>query len=337
MERKNYNILLFTGGESSEHEVSLLSSEFLLSHLNQFSNLTTYKVLILKDGQWEFNKKHCSLNSKKELLVEDKKIKIDFAIPYIHGTPGETGQLSALLELNHIPYLGPSSEALSMTFNKATTKLWLDHFKIKNTRAAFLTNSTDDSINMAAEIFNIRNDVFIKASNQGSSVGCFHVTSESDLKTKIDEAFNYSPFVIVEETIQGRELEVSAFEYQGKIHITPPGEIRTPNNVFYDYDQKYRADSDSSTIVKAQDISDAVVLEIQTMAKKAFEVFKLKDLSRVDFFLTNQNEVILNEINAFPGMTPISMFPKMMENSGVLFSDFLADRLKVYNLPVLKN
>ena len=186
---------------------------------------------------------------------------------------------------------------------------------------------TKDYNDEAVEFFNQHQDIYVKASNQGSSVGCFHVTSESDLKSAIEKAIKLSPYVLIEKTITGRELEVSVFEYQGKIHSTAPGEILCPEGEFYDYDQKYSQDSNTVTHVEAKNISSEQTQKIKDYATQLFKLLNLKDLARVDFFLTESGEIFLNEPNTFPGMTSISLFPKMMENSGVLFSDFLNDRI----------
>ncbi|EDL50664.1 D-alanylalanine synthetase, partial [Vibrio mediterranei AK1] len=110
-----------------------------------------------------------------------------------------------------------------------------------------------------------------------------------------------------------------------KLHITKPGEIIAPDGAFYTYDEKYSSDSHSTTTVEASDLTDEQLNIIHTSAVKVFTQMKLRHLSRIDFFLTEDNKIYLNEVNTFPGMTPISMFPKMVEHSGLEFSEFLSD------------
>ena len=119
-----------------------------------------------------------------------------------------------------------------------------------------------------------------------------------------------------------RELEVAAYEYHGELVVTNPGEIVTPDNDFYSFEEKYNSSSKSVTYVEAE-VSDEIKEKIRQYARQAFKLLKLKDLSRIDFFLVGDNEILLNEINTFPGMTPISMFPKMLEHHGDNMVDFI--------------
>ena len=120
-----------------------------------------------------------------------------------------------------------------------------------------------------------------------------------------------------------RELEVAAYEIDGELHISKPGEVIAPNGAFYTYEEKYGADSHSTTEVEATNLTDEQLKQIDNDARKVFTQMKLRHLSRIDFFLTEDNEIYLNEVNTFPGMTPISMFPKMVEHNGHTFSSFL--------------
>ena len=144
----------------------------------------------------------------------------------------------------------------------------------------------------------------------------------SELKTSVEDAFTHSPYVLIEKSLKARELEVSVFEVNGELHITKPGEVISPSH-FYSYEEKYNSNSQSKTQIEAENISEEIHEQINHYCKLAFRSLKLKDLCRVDFFLDDHDTLYLNEINTFPGMTPISMFPKMMENSGTKFSKFL--------------
>ena len=165
--------------------------------------------------------------------------------------------------------------------------------------------------------------VFIKSSRQGSSVGCSIVKKENEVDQALKLAFKHDTLALIEPYLENvRELEVSVFEYLDEVHVTKPGEITTPTNNFYSFDEKYSSTSHSHTHILAE-LPDKQIELIKQYARKAFIALELKDLSRIDFFLTENGDVFLNEINTFPGLTPISMFPKMMENYGVKFSDFL--------------
>ena len=169
--------------------------------------------------------------------------------------------------------------------------------------------------------------VFVKAASQGSSVGCYKVTELAKLSDAIHDAFGYSAQVLVEKAVKPRELEVAVYQYGDELVATRPGEICVPGDVFYSYDEKYSSGSGSTTRLGVTDLSAEQVETIRHLALKAFRQLKLKDLSRVDFFLTAEGEILLNEINTFPGMTPISMFPKMLQHHGHDFGQFLHQRI----------
>lgn len=298
-------VAILCGGGSSEHDISIISAKYIFQQLQ--SNCCQYKLQI-----YELENR----NSIRNLPLD----KIDFVIPAIHGRPGETGEIAAFLDLHEIPYLGCRSEASQLTFNKVSTKLWFDALGIPNTPYTFLTDPLGQR--QAKEFFATHHDVFVKAASQGSSVGCYHVTNIEDLEPAILKAFKYSSYVLIEKTLNARELEVSVYEKDGKIAVTAPGEIIAPSNSFYSYDEKYSKQSHSQTIIQA-DLPAEIVTKIQTLAQRAFHALKLRHLSRIDFFLLEDGTIYLNEINTFPGMTPISMFPKMMEANGDSFTQFL--------------
>ena len=211
------------------------------------------------------------------------------------------------------------------------TKLLLDHMGISNTPWISFHKSQDLNQTKLENFFKKHNsDVFIKAASQGSSVGCYHVTKETDLKVHINNAFKYSDHVLIEKSIKGRELEVSVFEFDGVVHASLPGEIKCEGD-FYDYEEKYSNESTTQTDVIATDVANEISDKIKEISINVFKFFGLRHLSRVDFFLVDQT-IYLNEINTFPGMTPISMFPKMLEktleNKNKNFRDFLKDNIE---------
>ncbi|MCR9205519.1 MAG: D-alanine--D-alanine ligase [Halobacteriovoraceae bacterium] len=325
------NVLLICGGGSTEHEVSLISAKFILEQLQKIEGVTPHYLCIEKDGRrTNLKGDDCELRKAGEIFnrVTDELITLNYAIPCIHGPPGENGQIQAVFEMMGLPFLGAGSEASISCFNKITTKLWLESFDIPTTPFVGLSQFTDKEILKAEKFFQgCGNDVFVKATNQGSSVGCYHITNQTELREMINEAFNYSPFVLVEKTLKGRELEVAVFENNEETIASVPGEIICPSG-FYDYEEKYSNNSQTKTLSLAPDIPTEKVELLKEYAIKAFEGLKIKDLARVDFFLTEDGDIFLNEINTFPGHTPISMFPSMMKEAGLDYEQFLRDRLK---------
>lgn len=324
---KKYNILLLVGGKSAEHDISLVSSEYLKSNLQEISDFNIIQVTIGKDGIFRNVKnQEVEINFSRELISKTEKIKIDYVVPCIHGFPGETGDLQSWLELIELPYFGCRSEASKICFNKITTKLWFDALGIPNTPYLFL-NSIDE-YPRALQFLNEHKNVFIKAASQGSSVGCYPAHNEKELKEGIAKAFGYSNQVVLEILLEPRELEVSAYEYRDEIHTSLPGEIVVPKGKFYSFDEKYAKNSETTTEVVAKNVPTSVQEQIRAYAKLAFVGLKLRHLSRIDFFYTKEGKIYLNEINTFPGMTPISMFPKMLINNGHSFKDFLETNIK---------
>ncbi|HCH5138580.1 TPA: D-alanine--D-alanine ligase [Vibrio parahaemolyticus] len=320
------NILLLCGGGSSEHEISLLSANFVEQQLNLIQNAKVTRVEIKNEG-WVTDQGelvYLDLNTKK-LCSNESNQTIDFIVPCIHGFPGETGDIQSLFEIAGIPYLGCGPEASSNSFNKITSKLWYDALDIPNTPYLFLTRNDEHAHRQAEQAFEKWGKVFVKAARQGSSVGCYSVTEKQAIATAVNDAFGYSDQVLVEKAVKPRELEVAAYEMNGELHITKPGEVIAPDGAFYSYDEKYSSSSHSLTEVEAKNLTQEQIDKIRHASETVFKQMNLRHLSRIDFFLTEDNEIYLNEVNTFPGMTPISMFPKMLQNNGHKFHEFLED------------
>ncbi|HCM1035047.1 TPA: D-alanine--D-alanine ligase [Vibrio parahaemolyticus] len=320
------NILLLCGGGSSEHEISLLSANFVEQQLNLIQNVKVTRVEIKNEG-WVTDQGelvYLDLNTK-QLCSNESNQTIDFIVPCIHGFPGETGDIQSLFEIAGIPYLGCGPEASSNSFNKITSKLWYDALDIPNTPYLFLTRNDEYAHKQAEQAFEKWGKVFVKAARQGSSVGCYSVTKKQAIAKAVNDAFGYSDQVLVEKAVKPRELEVAAYEMNGELHITKPGEVIAPDGAFYSYDEKYSSSSHSLTEVEAKNLTQEQIDKIRHASETVFKQMNLRHLSRIDFFLTEDNEIYLNEVNTFPGMTPISMFPKMLQNNGHKFHEFLED------------
>jgi D-alanine-D-alanine ligase len=317
-------VLLLCGGGGEEHAVSLVSADFLASQLADLPNIDVIRVEIEKTNEWRDEKgRLCRLNLDKSLVCGDDKRVIDYVIPCLHGFPGETGDIQSLLTLANLPYLGCGAEASNLCFNKISSKLWFDALAIPNTPYLFLSDNESESIEKVEKAFDLWGEIFVKAASQGSSVGCYKITDKKEIAGTLVKAFDYSEQVLVEKAVKPRELEIAAYRYQGALIISPPGEIYCPEDTFYTFDEKYSQSSHSQTTLSPEGLTAAQIEKMQVYARKAFEQMKLKDLSRIDFFLTQDGEVFLNEINTFPGMTPISMFPKLLAHNGHVFSEFL--------------
>lgn len=325
------NILLIAGGDSSEHEISLISSGYIAKQLQAIPDyhviscvLHNSEFQLQEGGKGYFTEHQNFLMNKGDGSQEN--VKIDCAVPCLHGFPGETGDIQSFLQLHDVPFIGCGKEASLNCFNKVTTKFYLSALNIENTPYIFVSDDSESSLLAAHEAFKkFEQDVYVKAASQGSSIGCYHITNESELDQAIKDACELSPLVLIEKTIEHRELEVAAFEYKGQLHITEPGEIVIPSDKFYTFDEKYSSSSNTITTVEVEGISPIQRSMIKSMATRAFKGLKLRHLSRIDFFLGTDGVLYINEINTFPGMTPISMFPKLVEHAGFSMQDFLKD------------
>lgn len=322
------HVLLLCGGGSAEHEVSLVSANYIEHQLQQIDGITYTRVEMKGNGWFDNQGTHCKLNLDRTLQIGEETTQVNYVIPCVHGYPGETGDLQSFLDMAGLPYLGCGAEASTNCFNKITTKLWFDALNIPNTPYVFLSENNAEALGQAETALEKWGKVFIKAACQGSSVGCYQVTNKAELTEAVNNAFNFSEQVLVEKAIKPRELEIAAYQYGDELVITKPGEVSCPDDKFYTYEEKYSSDSHSTTTVEASDLTEEQIELIRSYARKAFVQMKLKDLSRIDFFLSEDNEILLNEINTFPGMTPISMFPKMLEHHGHKFQLFLEQAIK---------
>lgn len=318
------NVLLLCGGGGKEHDVSLVSANYLKTELSKIQSISVVFVEIDKNGCWiDSHGQLCHLHLDRTLTIGNEKLVIDYAIPCIHGFPGETGDIQSLFELAQLPYMGCSPAANMICFNKITSKLWFDALDIPNTPYIFLTQYNHLEIKKAQDALMLWGNVFVKAACQGSSVGCYKVSSQNELKEAIEKAFSFSDQVLIEQAICPRELEIAAYHYDNSIIITNPGEVYCPEDSFYSYEEKYSAQSHSQTSVEPSDLTAEQIRLMKEYALKVFVQLKLKDLSRIDFFLTAEGNILLNEINTFPGMTPISMFPQLLKHNGHNFARYL--------------
>ena len=325
----NINLLLLCGGGGAEHDISLMSSKFFESSLAKSDTFSVLTVVLDKQGKYHTtNGQLCELTNSREIRFADENTPawpVDYVIPCIHGFPGETGDIQSYFNLIQLPYFGCESEASNNCFNKITAKMWFSALGVPNTPYIFLHQFDDVAVKQTEQAFDQWGSVFVKAASQGSSVGCYKVTEKNNIQSVLKDAFSFAPYVVVEQTIHARELEVAVYEYQGEVVATLPGEIICDTNTFYSFDEKYAKNSKARTDVQAMNLTEDLSQQIRDYAIKAFKGMKLRHLSRIDFFLTQDNQILLNEINTFPGLTPISMFPKMLQNHGHDFTEYLID------------
>ena len=319
------------GGMSSENEVSKVSASYVLNNLDK-SKYDIYPIYIDKDGKWFYEDKEIDnyINFLKDM---------DVLFPVLHGLYGEDGTIQGLFELIKKPYVGCKVLASSVGMDKIYAKTIFKSAGINVAPYVYVKKLKDNYIlvdkHFDEEILSIDDilpkieeeinyPIFIKPSNQGSSVGITKAHNQNELKMGLIDAFNYDRKVLLEEGIKCKEVECGVLGNE-EVIASSVGQVIVKSDEFYSYDAKY---NDETTITEIPaSISKELSDEIKKQAIRAFKAIDGKGLSRVDFFIEDgTNKIIINEINTLPGFTSISMYPKLFDNAGIGYSELL-DRL----------
>ncbi len=339
------NVAVIFGGDSNEHEVSMKSAYNIMCTLD-VEKYNIIPVYISKRGGWYIydgkisNMLNVNLEkvSYKGIISPDstdrglikfldgsyKVMTIDIAIPIIHGKNGEDGSIQGLLSISKIPYIGCGVLASSMAFDKSITKIIVENLNIRQTKSELIINLEDMEKKIEKIEQTLKYPMFVKPSNSGSSQGISKVMNKEELETGIKTANEIDNKVIIEEGIIGRELECAILGDKNEKIVSSIGEIIVEGE-FYGYEEKYN-DVNSKTIIP-DDIEIEAVEYIKESSKKIFDALGCVGLSRVDFFLEEKTKkVYFNEINTMPGFTNISMYPMLLEDSGVKYN-ILLDKL----------
>ena len=343
MSTNKINLALVFGGVSSEYEISLLSATSILNNIDT-SRYNIYMIGISKAGEfflyngdisriakdtWQGDDcVSCIISPDRShhgiLILGEKTvaIKLDCIFPVLHGRNGEDGTIQGLLELSNITYVGCGVLASSVCMDKAFTKAMLDSKKIENSKWTFTTRNKYMK-NPSRFLDKVQGKLgfpcFIKPANAGSSVGITKATDIDSFTDGMEKAFIHDEKVVVEQSITGIELECAVLGNNSPI-ASCLGEI-TPSDSFYDYDAKYNSKS-TKTYVPAR-VNEEIANQTRAVAIKAYSLLNCSGLARVDFFLTPNNEIILNEINTLPGFTSISMYPQLFAESGIPYSELI--------------
>jgi D-alanine-D-alanine ligase len=326
-------ILLVFGGESSEHDVSIMSARNVHAAIDKekYDILLTY---IDRKGHWwllDDWREDLSDHRSSEITIlpgtgsitvlgENKKILIDVVFPVMHGENGhEDGTLQGAFRLAHIPVIGSGIGASAVCWDKLYTKQILGRNHIKTT--PYFVSRRGEPLPDYEQLTKESPEIFIKPTTAGSSVGVSKVHSVDEFKPAIDLALKNSNTVLIEQAIKGRELEVAVLGTPPNHRTSGVGEI-IPGEEFYSYDDKYSADSRAQVITNA-DISDELRTELKNTAHKVFAILGCKGLARVDFLVSAAGDIYVNEVNTLPGFTSISQYPKLWEESGVSYSQLI--------------
>ncbi len=349
---RKINVCVLFGGMSPEHEVSLRSAESVLNNLDK-EKYNIFPVGITKDGNWILyggtdysmlpsglwedhptNRKASISPVRKQGLITFEgdcvvREQIDVVFPVLHGANGEDGAMQGLLQMAGIPYVGPHVAASAVAMDKTLTKLVVDQACVPQAawqlvRSSDLENRMDVILDAIEQRFSY--PVFVKPAGTGSSVGVSKAIDREALREALLQAGVYDEKILVEEFIDGREVEVAVMGNQNPM-ASVCGEIDSGAD-FYDYNAKYITDT-SVAYIPAR-IPEDVAEQVRDFAVKVYTAIGCQGLSRVDFFVTyEENRVVFNEINTLPGFTSISMYPKLFASSGIPYAQLLDQLLQL--------
>lgn len=352
-EKMKTKLCILFGGRSSEYEVSLVSSYGVLTNVDRTLfdveaigitkegkwYLYSGDVEKIKDGTWVKDADNLSdvlidpAPGEKTVVVmskdgEMRRFRPDAVFPVLHGANGEDGTVQGLFEVAGVPFVGPDHTSSGICMDKAFAKAVVSEAGgIRQAKCVVLTKRgyAADHDGAKAAIDALGYPVFVKPARAGSSVGVTKVKTSEKLIDALERAFEEDEKVLVEEFIDGREIEVAVMESGGELKVSVPGEI-DPGFEFYDYDTKYQNDTASYYIPARLD--EATSNEVRGAAARIFEALGCETLSRVDFFVTKDGGVVFNEINTIPGFTPISMYPKLFIESGMTYGEVITALVK---------
>ncbi len=313
----NKRVGILFGGKSAEHEVSILSMKSVVKNLDDVYDTTLF--YITKEGDFLIYEREEDLKKKPEeklsKKVLDKLYQIDIMLILLHGPNGEDGSIQGFLEVLNIPYVGSKVLGSSVCMDKIIAKKILNNAGIKTADYFELYDRNYEELLKWAEY-----PLFVKPSNMGSSIGITKAHNEEELLEAIDEAFLYDSRILIEKAIDGIELEVAVLETD-TIYISRTGRALYDHE-FYDYVAKYTGEGSSKMKIPSG-INTEIENKIKDTVYKAYKELSCKDLVRVDFFLTKENEIYVNELNTLPGMTTFSMYPSLLEDMGIKYNELL--------------
>ncbi len=339
-------VAILFGGRSSEYEVSLVSATGAYTNIDK-SKYNVILIGITRGGRfflyqddpaliapdrWTEGTKKIPLSldlSEGKLYTETGGIReyldIDVILPMIHGKFCEDGTIQGMFAVSGIPVVGCDCQSSAVCMDKDITKTVVgSKVGVRQARAVVLKKAghTEEALRECER--QLGYPMFVKPSRAGSSVGVTKVKDPGSFAAAVEAAFREDSKVLVEEAIPGKEVEVAVLEEKGIYTVAHPAEIDNGGAEFYDYDTKYI--TNSSTFYIPARIPEEAQEKVRGLAEAIFRALDCSGFARVDFFYTPEGDLVFNEINTLPGFTPISMYPKMMINEGISYSELL-DRL----------
>lgn len=351
--KRKIRVAVVFGGRSDEHDVSLRSARTIMDSLDK-DQYDVVPIGITRGGKWLAGEDPMqaliaespmfALTNGEDVAVPTSEWKIepvigadalmpqaategiDVFFPALHGPMGEDGTIQGMLELAGVPYVGSGVLGSAVGMDKAMTKVILEQAGIPLVPWTLITRQQwhthpDTSISNIED--KLPYPIFVKPANMGSSVGVSKAKNQVELRAAIQEASHFDRRILVEQGVEGRELEMGVLGNEAPI-TSGVGEIR-PRGEFYDYASKYL--NDSAELIIPADIEPSIQQQMERIAIDSFLALDLAGLARIDFFLENgTNQIYLNEVNTLPGFTSISMYPMLWQQAGISLPE-LVNRL----------
>jgi D-alanine-D-alanine ligase len=325
-------VLLLFGGESSERDVSISSARNVYAAIDDMKFELILGYIDAQGKWWLLDSFDTELTQQQIIpmlgegsfltLPDNRRLRPDVILPILHGKNGEDGSVQGLAQLLHIPIVGCDMTASAICMDKLATKEILDAHAIAT--APYDTHRRYDAVPDFNHLsLRLGCPMFVKPARAGSSVGVSKVYSEDELIAALELAHQHDEVALIERGIAGRELEVAVLGNPPAHRTSGVGEI-IPGDDFYSYDAKYAMNSTSQAIISAE-LDPTIRTHIQHQASLVYEVLGCTGLARVDFFLTEDNTLYVNEINTLPGFTNISMYPKLWRAEGLSYSELIEE------------
>jgi D-alanine-D-alanine ligase len=321
------------GGRSVEHDISLLSAKNILQNIDT-DQFDIYLLAIDKEGKWYLcDDIHNPINSGEPLSVmldarepyfftKDTQLKLDVIFPILHGTDGEDGSVQGLIQTINIGYVGSGVLGSAASMDKLLAKRVLQSAGLPVADFEAFQHHERASINFNSLVEHLGLPFIIKPANLGSSVGVSKINSEENFEEALDYAFKYDQSILIEEYIDGREVECAILGNENPL-ASVAGEVVLSNKYdFYSFTAKYE-DPESAKITIPADMPDSVHDNIKALCLKAYGILNCHDLARVDLFVKSDGSVYVNEINTLPGFTNISMYPSLIQHEGISYKDLI--------------
>jgi len=318
------NVAIVMGGYSSEYKISLTSGNVVFNNINR-TKFNPFRIHIFKEKWVYVDENDAEFPIDKNdfsVTVAGTKINFDVVFNAIHGTPGEDGLLQAYFELLQIPQTSCDYYQAALTFNKRDMLSVLKPYGIKTAESYYL--NLGDEINVDAILAKVGLPCFVKPNKSGSSFGISKVKTATEFLPAIENAYKEDDEIIIESFLDGTEVSVGVINYKGTVTVLPITEIVSEND-FFDYEAKYLGKSKEITPAR---ISDELKVKIETVAKRAYEVLKMKGFSRSEFIIVN-NEPHMLEMNTIPGLTTESILPQQAREAGISLPELFENAIEL--------